>query len=100
MARHPGRDGPAWRRVRAQVLARERVCWICSEPIDFDAPPRSPRSPSVDHVIPLNAMRHLDPGSQRQLALDPANLHAAHYGHNAGRRERKPKVQVTGSRAW
>lgn len=77
----------AWKRLRAQVLREETHCWLCGKPIDFDAPPRSTYSPSVDHVIPRN--KGGDP-------LDRANCRAAHYGHNSARQDRldavRPKV--------
>lgn len=55
-----GRGGRPWRRVRAQVLAASRVCWICGHD----------GSDSVDHLTPL-----ADDGE----ALDPANLAPAHH---------------------
>ena len=97
---HPGRGGRDWQRVRAQVLRSSSVCWLCGAPVDFDAPARSPKSPSVDHVLPLHAMRDLDRETQRRLALDPANLRVAHFGCNSGRRERRPAPQRKVSRRW
>jgi 5-methylcytosine-specific restriction endonuclease McrA len=85
LPRHPGRTGHAWRLARAQVLRRGCSCWVCGELIDFDALPRSPRSPSVDHVIPLSRMRGYDLVTQRRLALDPHFLRPAHYGCNSRR---------------
>ena len=55
-----GRGGRPWRRVRAQVLAASRICWICGHD----------GSDSVDHLTPL-----ADDGA----ALDPANLAPAHH---------------------
>jgi 5-methylcytosine-specific restriction endonuclease McrA len=55
-----GRQGRPWRRARAQVLARSRLCWICGH----DA------SDSVDHVTPLSA---------GGAPLDPDNLRPAHH---------------------
>jgi hypothetical protein len=98
--RHPGRSGSDWERVRAQVLASSSVCWLCGQPVDFDAPARSPRSPSVDHVLPISATRNMDPAEQKRLALDPANLRVAHYGHNSGRGNRRPSQPRRTSRAW
>ena len=95
MKRHPGRSGAAWRAVSARVLRDASVCWLCGLPLDFDAPARSRWSPSVDHVLSLSAMRGFDEGTQRRLALDPANLRAAHYGCNS----RRGDGRVSGRRA-
>jgi 5-methylcytosine-specific restriction endonuclease McrA len=100
MARHPGRTGVAWRRVCERVLKGATVCHICGGDLDFDAPPRSRWSPSVDHILPLRAMRGLDMESQRRMALDPANLRPAHYGCNSGRGARVSKGPRRTSRAW
>lgn len=85
MTRHPGRGGAAWRRASARVLKDATVCWLCGLPLDFDAPARSRWSPSVDHVLPLDAIKFFDAATQRSMALDPANLRAAHYGCNSKR---------------
>jgi hypothetical protein len=83
--RHPGRGGAAWERARALALANADLCAICGYSIDREAPARSRWSASVDHLVSLKAMRGLDAGEQRQLALDPANLRVVHYGCNARR---------------
>lgn len=54
-----GRSGRPWRRVRAQVLAASRVCWICGHD----------GSDSVDHLTPL---------AEGGDPLDPTNLAPAH----------------------
>jgi 5-methylcytosine-specific restriction endonuclease McrA len=59
-------DGNAYRIARdlgAQVLHRVKrreiyerdgwVCQICGDPIDQWAPPRSPKSAAIDHIIPI-----------------------------------------------
>ncbi len=98
--RHPGRSGTEWNRVRAQVLATSSICWLCGKAVDFDAPPRSRWSPSVDHVLPISKMRHLPMDEQKRLALDPTLLRTAHYGHNSGRGNRKPTRPRRRSRSW
>ena len=74
------RKGAAWENLRAQVFAEESVCWLCLELVDFDAPPRSRRSPSVDHIKPVATHPH--------LAMVRSNLHLAHYGCNSSRSAR------------
>ena len=92
--RHPGRSGQAWERVRKLVLDSSNICWICGKPVDPDAPPRSSRYPSVDHRLPLHAMRGLSAEDQTRLATDPGNLAVAHFGCNSGRRERPIKRTI------
>jgi len=51
-------------------------CWLCHEPIDYDAPARTPRSFTVDEVIPR---------SKGGSATDPDNLRPAHHVCNSER---------------
>jgi len=97
---HPGRSGYAWQQARKKVLENAQICHICGEEIDFDAPPRSPRAPSVDHLLPLHAMRELSMAEQRRLALDPRGLRAAHFGCNAKRGAGKVPKPRKASRSW
>jgi 5-methylcytosine-specific restriction endonuclease McrA len=98
--RHPGRSGAAWERARKQVLAHASVCAICGRPLNPDAPPRSPWSTSVDHVIPLSAMRGWDRADQAKVATDPAYLRAVHLGCNSSRGNRRLAPPRLTSRAW
>lgn len=103
MPRHPGRGGAAWQRVRADVIRNARACAICGEDLDPNAPPRSPMSTTVDHIIPLAQLRAYDAETQRRMALDPALLRAAHLSCNSRRGARttpaKPEPRRT-SRPW
>jgi len=74
-----------YRKVRERVLATAQSCAICGGPLDFDAPPRSARAPSVDHVLPISRTRGLDPITRQRLALDPAGMRPCHVGCNARR---------------
>lgn len=65
-----------WRQIRAAILASATHCADCGDELDFTAPPRSPRSPSVDHNRAL---------ARAGQALDPRNLRAVHYGCNASK---------------
>jgi 5-methylcytosine-specific restriction endonuclease McrA len=58
-------------------------CELCGAPIDFEAPPRTRRAPSVDHVVPLHA------GGAELPPLDELRL--AHVACNSrrGRRTRQ-----------
>jgi hypothetical protein len=67
--------------------------------LDWDAPARSPLSPSVDHIFSVKRMRSLDPDTRRELLLDPANLRPVHLRCNSkrGAGRRLPKHT---SRRW
>jgi len=74
------RTSRKWLELRARVLAKARAentpCGICGRLIVWDAEPRTPLAPSVDHNVPL---------MHGGAAYDPTNLRAAHFGCNAGR---------------
>ena len=77
--------GHAWqvhiRRLMPQLRARaDDLCELCGAPLDFDAPARSRRAPSVDHVVPLHA------GGNPLPPLDELRL--VHVGCNARRGNR------------
>ena len=93
-----GRDYQ-YRKARKQVLAGAQTCAICGGPLDFSAPPRSPRSASVDHILPVSRTRGLDPDLRAELAVDMNGLRAAHYGCNS-RRGNKRHRPVHVSRSW
>ena len=56
------------------------LCELCGAPIDFDAPARSRRAPSVDHVVPRHAGGDLLPPLEE--------LRLVHVGCNARRGNR------------
>jgi 5-methylcytosine-specific restriction endonuclease McrA len=81
-----------WFELTAQVKAEEDTCWLCGEPIDFDAPPRTSRSFSVDHIRPKSRYP--------ELRYVRSNLRAAHYGCNSRKKDHDdPEPEVT-SRVW
>ena len=93
--------GYEWRQVRARVLKDAQVCAICGGLLDFDAPARSPRSASVDHIFPVRAMRGMDRETRRRMLLDPQLLRPAHYGCNASRQDgRRERPRQHTSRKW
>src|SRR5262245_6086320 len=68
-------------RMRPALEARaDGLCEICGEPFDVDAPPRSRRAPSIDHVTPVHA------GGLELPPLDELRL--VHVGCNARRGNR------------
>lgn len=88
----PWRSGRAWEYLCAQVYAEESVCWLCLELVDFDLPPRTSRSKSVDHVKPVADYPH--------LAMLRSNLRLAHYGCNSKRQARGDTIHYEPSRDW
>lgn len=92
-----GRRGKRYLRLCAQVRRDSReqggLCTLCGLPIDYNAPPRTRWSFSLDHITSL-----VHGGD----VLDPANARAAHYGCNArrGGGTRQGKVPLTTSRMW
>lgn len=95
MVRSAGRTGRPWLRAAANLRAKQLPCWLCGKAIDYLAMPRTPRSFSVDHVIPL---------SRGGAKTDPRNLRAAHYGCNSrrgdGKRKSKTPRPLRTSRNW
>jgi 5-methylcytosine-specific restriction endonuclease McrA len=77
------------RQRKRQILAVATHCALCREPLQFDAPPRSPMSPSVDHKV------------ARELGGDDSwqNLQPAHFGCN-GRKGYRPVAVLKTCRAW
>lgn len=62
--------------LRKQVKREEPTCWLCGQPWDPAAAPRTPRSFSLDHVTPL---------SHGGSLTDRANARAACLGCNSAR---------------
>jgi 5-methylcytosine-specific restriction endonuclease McrA len=95
VARTHGRKGRPWERLARQVITHAieqgTLCPRCREPFDPIGtwPARHPRSPSVDHIVPLS----LDP----TRGNDPANLRAMHFGCNSSRGD---GTHQRVSRAW
>jgi len=86
--------GHAWNEARARFKTEcQKVnapCWLCMQPIDYTAEPRTPASFSADHVTPTS------------LGGDPtrsSNLRPAHYGCNSSRGN-TTRGQYPTSRQW
>jgi len=87
MTAHPSVRQPAttgdprwtsqWKALRRRLIAAASTCAICHQLLDKSAPPRSPWSPSVDHLLPVRTHPH--------LALDPANCRVTHVRCNTMR---------------
>jgi hypothetical protein len=95
------RSSPAWKSLRARVVARARSvnapCPTCSAAIIWDAPRWHPLGPSVDHLQPLKTL-DLSTAEGRRAALDPANLRVLHVRCNS-LKENWSRRRVNGSAA-
>ena len=100
MAHRPGRNGYAWANTQRRTLKGATTCHLCGYELDFDAPPRTRWSPSVDHIVPLSLLRGYDRMTQERMAVAPSNLRPAHYGCNARRGNGPPKPVRRASQQW
>lgn len=84
-----------WKRLRARRLdAARRVnepCAACGQPLDFDAPPRTRWSASVDHALPR---------ANGGGVFDWRNLQPMHYGCNARKGARMESLGNPVSQCW
>lgn len=75
------RAGQRWKRVREAARRRDlragAVCWICGQPIDYDAPADDPNAWSPDHVVPV--------AKAPQLEFALSNIRASHTSCNKSR---------------
>lgn len=68
------RSGRRYRKMRDDFIRRARHtnqhCWLCSQPIDYQAAKRTPQSPELDHAKPVSTHPH--------LVYEPTNFRIAH----------------------
>ena len=88
---HAGHTDRAWRAMCKRVLASSNLCGICGEPIDFNAPPRTPLAPSVDCIVPV---------SHGGSTTDRTNLRPAHFGCNSKRGNDPAPPALPHTRDW
>lgn len=89
------RSTRAWKALVSELCPPGSVCAICRGrrgPIQFGLRPRHPLGPSLDHLIPLSL--------RPDLALEPSNLQPAHFGCNAGKRDRVPRPSNLRGWTW
>jgi hypothetical protein len=94
-----GRSGKRYLKLCAKVRARKDPCVLCGQPIDYNAPPRTRWSFSLEHPDSL---------VHGGAVLDERNAASAHFGCNSrrggatrrGRPERRVPVVVATSRRW
>lgn len=68
-------------------------CWLCGQPIDWDAAPQTPNAFEPDHFHPRS--------THPELALDPENLRPSHCSCNRSRQDGMPAPELgMTSEAW
>ena len=97
MPQHIGRDTINYQRLRAQHKRESRrlhrPCWLCGQPIRYEAEPGADDGYSTDHIRPVST--HPD------LAEDYRNFAAAHLICNKQRGSKAPRFRLgTPSRHW
>ena len=80
MSKNAGRSGGRWRTLKENQRAKKLACWICRQPINYQAKAPDPDSFSVDHYHHRSTHPH--------LAEEPENLRSAHLGCNKSRGDR------------
>ena len=62
-------NNSSWRKLRAQVMREEDVCYICGRPVDKSLPGTAPMGPQVDHIVAR---------SEGGAVFERSNLHLVH----------------------
>ncbi|SDF99030.1 HNH endonuclease [Cellulosimicrobium cellulans] len=83
MANVNDRSSKAMKALKRGQRAKRLPCWLCGQPIDYDAPPDDPNSFSYDHAKPWD--------THPALRLDPGNGRSAHLRCNKARGKRDPR---------
>lgn len=86
-----------WLRVREAARRRDlragAVCWICGQPIDYDAPAGEPDAWEPDHVVPVAKAPNLE--------FSLSNIRASHSSCNRARGDGSGIDRIgTTSRRW
>src|SRR5271165_1467974 len=72
---------------KARCKAAHQPCWLCHQPIKYDAPPLTKDAFELDHAVPV---------SQRpDLEYDPANARPSHSSCN-----RRRQAKAAPRRGW
>lgn len=77
MTFRPDRDGShraAFDKAKKIIYARQKVCGICGQSVNFKLKSPDPLSPCIDHIIPLAKGGHPSDIDNLQLAHRICNL--------------------------
>lgn len=62
-------NNSSWRKLRAQVMREENVCYVCGRQVDKSLPGTAPMGPQVDHIVAR---------SEGGAVFERSNLHLVH----------------------
>jgi 5-methylcytosine-specific restriction endonuclease McrA len=86
MTNHRSTGTQAWRKVKTEFRARCQAanarCWVCPQPIGYQAEPMARNSFEADHRLPVATHPHLE--------HDITNLAPSHLSCNRARRDKAP----------
>ena len=88
-----GRKGARYRKLSADQKAKHLPCWLCGQPINYQATYPEPDSFTVDHI--KSWINH------PELRQDPSNLASAHARCNQSKGKGEAPVSLgTFSEEW
>lgn len=70
------------REFKQRGREEDAPCWLCGQPIDYDAPLNDPGEHTLDHIKPVDKFP--------ELQDDPANWAHAHRRCNSSRKDKDP----------
>lgn len=77
----------AYKKLTTALRREQRQpCWLCAQPIDYNAPPHHPDAFTADHIHPVS--------THPELALIYGNLAPAHDACNKSRGNRKATANL------
>ena len=65
---HVGPHRSGYEKNRKKIMASQRFCGICGQPVDFSIKYPDPMSPVIDHIIPVSKGGSPDDLKNMQLA--------------------------------
>ena len=81
------------RTFREECRQANLACWICGQPIDYDAAPQTSNAFEPDHFYPQS--------THPELAEDKSNLRPSHSSCNRSRKDGIPMPSLGGlSEVW
>jgi 5-methylcytosine-specific restriction endonuclease McrA len=88
-----GRTTARFRKLAAALRRERRRCWLCGQPINYEAGRQDDDSFTVDHIVPLSIAP--------DRAEDYTNFAAAHRRCNSARGARDPRPGLgDAARQW
>lgn len=72
-------NNASWRKLRAQVMREEDVCYVCGRPVDKTLPGTAPMGPQVDHIVAR---------SEGGAVFERSNLHLVHGRCNQRKKDK------------